>query len=252
MAAANTTKQGDLRSSYWAEARRPLASLVFIAPMLLFYEAGIVWLGPGAVRNAADVWLRRLLDLLGFSQYLLLPFLTCGLLLAWHYVSRRSWRFDSRILFGMLAESMAFGFLLLLIAGWQGRFLAHAAAAGSAPSIAATLVAYVGAGIYEELLFRLMLLPAAWWLLRWFGLSPRTSLATAVLVTSLFFAAAHYQFHLQFFGYGLGLSSGEPFQWFSFLFRFLAGTFFSLLMLFRGFGITAGTHAMYDVYTLLL
>ena len=78
------------------------------------------------------------------------------------------------------------------------------------------------------------------------------TLLPAVCATSLLFAVAHYQFDVSFAGIRFGLSTGESFQWFSFLFRFLAGAYFSLLFLFRGFGITAGTHALYYVYTLML
>src|SRR5262245_11493587 len=77
------------RGDYWQQSRRPLASLAFVTPLLLVYEAGVLWLGPQAMRNGADVWLRQLLDLMGFSQYFLLPLLTLGLLSGWHYVSRQ-------------------------------------------------------------------------------------------------------------------------------------------------------------------
>ena len=78
-----------LGGDYWQQSRRPLVSLAFVAPLLLIYEAGILWLGPQAMRNGADVWLRQLLDLLGFSQYFLLPLLTVGLLAGWHHVTRQ-------------------------------------------------------------------------------------------------------------------------------------------------------------------
>ena len=41
-------------------------------------------------------------------------------------------------------------------------------------------------------------------------------------------------------------------QLYSFLFRMIAGVFFSALYLVRGFGITAWTHALYDLSLLLL
>ncbi len=58
----------------------------------------------------------------------------------------------------------------------------------------------------------------------------------AALATSVLFAAAHY----------VG-ASGEPFRWFSFVFRFVAGMFFSVVFIYRGFGIAAGSHAAYDI-----
>ncbi len=61
--------------------------------------------------------------------------------------------------------------------------------------------------------------------------------AIAVVVTSALFSAAHY-----------AGAHGETFDWFSFCFRFLAGAFFALLFVYRGFGIAAGTHALYDIF----
>ena len=61
------------------------------------------------------------------------------------------------------------------------------------------------------------------------------------------FAAAHYQLDLKIGSYHLMTLHGEPFDWTSFMFRFGAGIFFSTLLLARGFGITAGTHAFYDI-----
>ena len=54
-----------------------------------------------------------------------------------------------------------------------------------------------------------------------------------MVLTSVLFSAAHY----------IG-PSGEVFRWYTFLFRFLAGTMFAVLFRYRGFGIAAGTHAV--------
>src|SRR5262245_105553 len=94
------------RGDYWQQSRRPLASLAFVAPLLLIYEAGILWLGPQAMRNGADVWLRQFLDLLGFSQYFLLPVLTVSLLVGWHHVTREPWRVSPKVLYAKLTECL--------------------------------------------------------------------------------------------------------------------------------------------------
>src|SRR3712207_2961655 len=80
-----------IRTGYWWASRRPLSSLVFVLPLLVVYELGVLALGPSAIRNGADVWLRQLLDLVGLPHYFLLPALTVGLLLVWQHLNRDPW-----------------------------------------------------------------------------------------------------------------------------------------------------------------
>ena len=234
-------------TTYWRETRRPVVSLAFVVPMLVVYEAGILWLGPQAMRNGADVWLRQFLDATGFGQYFLLPVLTVSALLAWHHLTRDPWRFRSKMLYSMLAESAAFGVLLLLLAHLQGRVLylvgLESTTAIPPPECMTAglgrLIGYCGAGIYEELLFRMLLLPLVAGWIRGIGASRIVSLVSACVITSVIFSTAHYS---------LFTSVGEPFDWFSFSFRILAGIFFAALFIHRGFGIAAGSHTLYDVF----
>jgi membrane protease YdiL (CAAX protease family) len=232
---------------YWQQSRRPLTCLAFVAPLLILYEGGVLWLGPQAMRNGADVWLRQLLDVLGFGQYFLLPLLTVGILLGWHYTTAQPWRVVPGVLYAMFAECLLLGLALLVIARLQGAFLSMllpaqpdwpvSASIFTGPlNVAGKLVSFFGAGIYEEVLFRLMLLPLAAWGLKLCGLTPRQSLVGAVLATSLLFSAAHYIGPL-----------GQPLELSTFLFRFVAGGFFAVLFVYRGFGIAAGSHAFYDI-----
>ena len=251
--AKQETASKSLFARYWNESARPLVSLAFVAPMIVAYEGGLFALGPRAMRNGADVWLRQLLEWLGFSQYFLLPALTCGLLLGWHHLNKERWAIRWTCLYGMLFESMAFGCLLLVAAQAQQGFLA-AIDSQAAPPLAiqgtkafGRLVAYLGAGIYEELLFRAMLFPAIAAMLRLVGTPGRTSWIVAIFVSSLAFSAAHYQLDLMIGNFHLVTSYGDSFEWTSFLFRLGAGLFFSTLLLARGFGITAGAHAFYDI-----
>jgi membrane protease YdiL (CAAX protease family) len=258
MSAKTEAPAAQARSGYWHESTRPLASLAFVTPLLLAYEIGVLWLGPAAVRNAADVWLRRLLDLLGFTQYFLLPVVACGLLLAWHHVARQPWRLNWSVLYGMLLESLVFGFVLVIVAGWQSRLFTTVAWACAADglddgaSLGALVIAYLGAGIYEEVLFRLLLLSAVAGVCRWAGTSWRAGWVTAAVATSLLFAVAHYQLDFTLLGWHLATAQGEVFAWSTFSFRLLAGLAFSALFLLRGFGVTVGTHAAYDLFTLLV
>lgn len=220
---------------YWRQSRRPLTNLLFVLPLLLLYEGGVLLLGPAAARNGADVWLRQLLDALGFGQYFLLPTLTVGALLAWHHTTREPWRVRPRVLPGMWLESLVLGCALLVLARLQGALLMQFGG-GAPPAAMGRLVLFFGAGIYEEVLFRLLLLPAVAALLALWIKAPKLNVVSAVVVTSLVFALAHY----------VG-PHGESFHWHTFLFRFSAGGFFALLFVHRGFGIAAGTHALYDI-----
>ena len=109
---AEHTPLGQLAEQYWVQSRRPLASLVFIAPLLVIYEAGVLLLG---VQNGADAFMRRLLDLLGFGQHFVLPLLTVCILLGWHYLSREPWRLSGGIISAMAVESLMLGICLRAI-----------------------------------------------------------------------------------------------------------------------------------------
>ena len=151
------------------------------------------------------------------------------------------------MLYAKLAECVLLAVALVVIARVQGTLLSlvmpgqanwalHASIGELVEGVFRRFVVFVGAGIYEELLFRLVMFSVAAWLLRLSGCGSNLSLAGAALATSLLFAGAHH----------LG-PMGEPFLWYTFLFRTTAGLFFATLFICRGFGVAAGTHAMYDV-----
>ena len=176
---ANVATMPTALDHYIRESRRPLASLAFVMPLLLLYEGGVVMLGPQAVRNGADVWLRQFLDALGFSQYFLLPALTVGLLarLASRHArslagfGRRGLRHVARIgRAGTGAGGLARieGMLVASALSGSGMTAGGAAVATATAmpfemagrgAFLGRLLGYVGAGVYEEMLFRLMLIP---------------------------------------------------------------------------------------------
>jgi membrane protease YdiL (CAAX protease family) len=252
-AAPKAASAGSLRKpeSYWELSRRPLVSLAFIAPILVAYELGVLTLGSGQPRNAADVWLRQLLGVLGFGQYLLLPLLTCGVLLGWHHVRHDPWRIRPRVVGVMWLESLVLGAALLAFANVLGDWLPALDATATQRSTWSKFIGYLGAGCYEELLFRLLLLSGIALAAKQAGLNRRGSLIAAVGLSSLAFAAVHYRFELSLFGWSIGPAYGDSFGIYSFLFRTAAGVFFGYLFVLRGFGIVVGAHALYDVLVLM-
>ncbi|MBI3863309.1 MAG: CPBP family intramembrane metalloprotease [Planctomycetia bacterium] len=232
---------------YWSLARQPLPCLLFLLPLLATYEIGAGVLAvQDSARNGADYWLRSGLHLAGFKHPWLLPVVVVGMLVAWQIAGGYRWKASPGTLIGMLAESALFGGCLVLLGQLQDAvFHAHAgqlaegphqaiplAQAGSLPLV----ITYLGAGVYEETLFRLCLIPATFVVLRLLLVPRGAAMLLSVLATSVLFSLAHY-----------AGPSADQFTWFSFVFRASAGLFFAILFVVRGFGVTVGSHAAYDV-----
>ena len=218
-------------NGYLHESQRPLAILAFLIPFMALHEVGsrLFHIEVGAVS------LLKLLianfGIYGRSVPAILVILT---LLLWHLLARDTWRVRLNTLLGMAAESLVFALPIFAISLICQQFLPLTTVI-SKQSLLSLWSLSLGAGVYEELLFRLYLCGSVGLICRYlFGATPRTSTIVAVLVSSILFSLYHY----------LGR---EPFGLFSFVFRTLAGIYFAGLFSSRGFGITAGSHALYDV-----
>jgi Type II CAAX prenyl endopeptidase Rce1-like len=238
---------------YLRRSRSPRYSVLFAMPLLILYEGLSALLTHSAVagvRNGADVLLKSLFVALGGRDGLV----AFGLLLvggaAW-LVVRDVRQSGERILPGvfgwMLVESAAYAAVFGFVVGWLTTLLLegphHLAIGGAAAlDLHTQLVVSLGAGIYEELLFRVVLVGALMWASRALLHAGRGLAATiAVILSALIFSTFHY----------LG-SLGDTFTLASFVFRAIAGVAFSVLYVTRGFGVTAWTHALYDLGLSLL
>jgi hypothetical protein len=233
---------------YLDHSRAPRYAILFAVPLLLGYEALALLLADtaGGVRNGADVLLKWLFVGIGGGRGLLVFNLL--LLGAGGYLVARDWRrqggtLSPRIFAAMLAESAVLALLVGIVVGQVTRaLLQHLAIQGiDGFGVGTQVMLSLGAGLYEELLFRVLLVGALALLgERVLGWSRRQAGIMACTVGALIFSAFHY----------IG-PYGDPWQLGSFTFRALAGLVFSALYLTRGFGITAWTHALYDVYVTL-
>ena len=237
--------------AYWEESRSHRYSLLFALPLLLLYEL-LEAVAPmrrqgGVVRNGADVLLTSAFTaLLGPRGPMVFMAMVIGgaLLLIWRDRGRGPLTTSHFPL--MLVESGALALVFGVVVGTATvrllgplRSLA-AGAAGLGGSPLERLTLSLGAGLYEELLFRVVLVALLSNVVQLVGYSRVTAGVVAVIVGALVFSAFHYIGPL-----------GEQVRLESFVFRALAGVAFSALYLTRGFGITAWTHALYDVAVLL-
>jgi hypothetical protein len=233
-------------TDYWSDARTPLSSLMFLIPWIVIYEFGVHVMGqdqPDVVRNGADFWMRAVLSHLGFGQGLLLPVIVVAMLLTWHVFRKNPWQVRVETQLGMLAESVLLAVGLVAVGQCHDilfRQLAadHASGAAIINSIGPVTraVSFIGAGVYEEVMFRLLLVPAAFMVFRMFEFPSKWAAVMAAISTSFLFAVAHH----------IG-PSAEGLNLFAFSFRAAAGLFFASIFLLRGFGITVGCHAAYDL-----
>jgi hypothetical protein len=247
---------GDRFASYWVVTRCPLPCLAFVAPLLLAYELGVLWIGGAgaeAGRTGADAWMRHGLAALGLTDRWLPPLALALALLAWQAISSRGWRFSPLVPVGMALESVILAIALVGLSrlvdvgfenlerspSWhlstQGPAITAASSATTEPPMA-LLVSFLGAGVYEEALFRLLLVPVGFALLRLLQAPAVLASTLAVTASALLFSLAHH-----------AGTPGETFTWFAFIFRWAAGVYFAWVFVFRGFGVAVGTHTAYDI-----
>lgn len=237
--------------SYWRDTRAPRYSLLLALPLLLLYEGLALLLSGGSasgIRNGADVLLKSLfLGIAGHDGLVLFSVVLVGgsAALVWRDV-RRNGGVRGRYFVGMVAESVAYAALFGLVVGTLTGFILQrlpplAILQAGSLDVPTELMVSLGAGLYEELVFRVLLVGGLAWTARnLFGWPPVGAGLLAVVAGALVFSAFHY----------IG-PYGDQFALQSFTFRAVAGVLFSALYLLRGFGITAWTHALYDVFLTL-
>lgn len=233
---------------YWQAARQPRYALLFALPLLLLYEGLSFALTQSAyagLRNGADVLLKTLFVTLGGSRGVAvfsLLLLGIGTWLVWRDRRGHPGPLDRRVFALMLAESAVYAMLLGGVVSALTSLLLSpllSAAQGADPvrlPFAGQLVLSLGAGIYEELLFRVLLVSGLIALGLRLGWRRPGAVTAAVVVAALVFSAFHY----------IG-PMGDALTLASFTFRALAGLLLSGLYVARGFGIAAWSHALYDV-----
>jgi len=231
--------------TYARDSRSITYGVLATLPLLALYEILIAYsfyvLGQ-PVRIMPDVWLKDSLALVGIRSTLALSgaVLVIGAALLF-YDRKRHGKTTFRLSFfwGILGESSLYALLSgLLVATAVGRLFAMMAP--SDLGFITTFALSLGAGLYEELVFRVMLVGALFALFRHLMKHLQLAYLLAAVLGALAFSAVHYVGAL-----------GDAFTLPSFTFRFLMGLLFSVLYLSRGFAVTAWTHALYDVFLLL-
>ena len=223
-----------------------LTSLVLVFPLFLIYQIGVLFTLP--MLNGADfltVFLFRNLGLstgayLAYTAAVAVAFVIAVALL------RRKQRFDPKLIVPVFVESaiyaLTMGSLIVFVMTRVLHVSPRLAGGIAGQGLGTRFVMSLGAGVWEETIFRLGIMTGLVVLLeRVLGMGRWVAVALALIVSSVLFSAMH---HIPPYG--------DPLQLGVFVFRVLAGCFFGLIYWFRGFAIAVYTHALYDVYVLLV
>jgi len=274
------------KDSYLERTSRPIYAIVFLLPFIAFYELGTFRintdvLNQSQIRVVAFVWLQHLLESLGFGgkfAWAAPPLAVIVILLSLQITSGKQWYFWVGDILPMVLECILLAAPLIVLTlflsstgthGGVSRFdnfemhnhsispvVCSSVQDNNVPpsndevsdikqdhSLLANIVTGIGAGIYEELVFRLILICILIMLFQdALKLSHENAIILSILISAALFSAHH---HIDFLSGRPNVV--DPFDWTRFVFRTIAGVYFAILYAIRGFGITAGTHAFYNI-----
>lgn len=236
-----SSKNGFIKR-YFSETNSLLYSYLISLPLLLLYEVLIFIAQPDSenvVRISVDVWIKTLFSYLGqdvLSITLILVALL-GIIVLYRERAKLS-SLRTGYFGGMLIESTVYAFLLSILIATAISSLLQMVQSSPIQSLSLLqqLALSLGAGLYEELFFRVLLVSALLWIFKYFFNKKGIAYGTAILLAALIFSLVHY----------IGVM-GDPFTFSSFLFRFLFGLALNAIYVWRGFGVAAWTHAIYDL-----
>jgi len=270
------------KDSYLERTSRPFYAIVFLLPFIVVYEAGTLFLNTDVLnatqtRVLAFVWLQRLLEYIGFGgkfAWAAPPLAVVIILVALQIACRKRWSFSVKDFVPMTFECILLAVPLIVfsllfnttsgppIDQTQNRLTGgendsvircmalqktkqpeqeHVAESANDKMLLANIVTGIGAGIYEELVFRLLLICGLMIVFQDLArLDHKRAIVLSVIISSALFSAHH---HIDL----LTGQTGAVFHPAAFIFRTLAGIYFAVLFAIRGFGITSGTHAFYNI-----
>jgi hypothetical protein len=205
--------------------------------MLLAFHVGVLVMG---IAPFPQYPLRNLLEVFGASWSFLPPVLVVAVLVSQHIARKDPLGVDVRTLAGMLVESILWTLPLLAVRLLRNRATAGDVSGGWLGGIVQQVLYEMGVGVYEEFVFRLVLVGLLLLLLAdVFSVPEAWASAVAVVGSAIVFALAHFRLG--------GAWGGVPFEWGRFLFLAPAGVLWGGVLIYRGFGVAVGAHVAWNL-----
>lgn len=240
--------------SYYSLTKTGFYSFTSSLPLLIIYQIMAFYLTRSflnAHRSVAETWLVGLFSLLGTIGFVLLGFIGAGLIV-YFYLLKKKYNIPVVKYFYllMLIESIVYSFFFGAIVMRILKLIQPLSVLnlGLPYSKWQSIMLSLGAGYFEELIFRVILYGGILYSVIFTAekLKPKNqlkifkiiSMIIIGLLTSIIFSLAHH-------------ITGEPFTNYAFIFRTISGIIFVILYQLRGFGIAAYTHAFYDLWIVI-
>ena len=226
--------------NYFSYTRNSISSLLFIFPFFLMYEILAYFLFDNSnyvIRNSADIIFRDIFSIITNNTWLTYNslLLVIILLIILYSYKTNADTFNLNYIFFMFIEGLFFGLLLVFILNGTN-ILNYSSQNYFLIDYSFMFYSCLGAGIWEEILFRLLLFSSLYKILKTFlkeqDIFP---LFLSILVSSVIFSLFHY----------IG-TNADIFDFNTFTIRMLGGFFLCLLYYYRGFGISVISHISYD------
>ncbi len=230
---------------YFRQTNGLLYSYLISVPLLLLYEALILISQPDGniARISVDVWFKSFFMYFGLdavSTTLIVAAIIGGVIVYKKRAELKTIRKNYFLL--MIIESAFYAVVVAIIVSNVVDFILLQSANGLPGNFnKLQLIALsLGAGLYEELFFRVILVSLLVVIFSKIFKQKNYSTAAAVVVAALIFSGVHY----------VG-DYADTWLLSSFLFRFLFGLALNLIYVIRGFGMAAWTHAIYDLIVVI-
>lgn len=234
--------------TYFSDTKNLLYSFLISLPLFLAYEILILISQPDAsqiVRISVDSWFKSIFSLLGVNAVSITLMVVALLGMVILYKERaRLKELKFKFFPVMIAESTVYAVIVALVATFFVSMVFAFSANDPISSLSALqkFALSLGAGLYEELFFRVILVSALIFVFqKVFNNKNWAAITAAVVLSAFLFSLVHY----------VG-SMGDPFTFSSFTYRFLFGLMLNGIYVWRGFGIAAWTHALYDLLVLFV
>lgn len=226
-------------NNYFKQSKSSFYSFIFILPLFIIYELGISAISSKdltTVRNGADVLLRKILATVGISGVYGMALMFLFGVVAAFFINKgrfKDLKIKSNYFLIMIFESFFWSIILFLVLS-QGQLLL---AKGSAKLLIQQIVLSIGSGIFEEFVFRVILVSGLALIV---GLFCKKQYILKILISIIIAAVIFSAFHF------IGEYADIP-KTSLFILRFVAGVILGYIYILRGFGIAAYSHSFYNL-----